>query len=68
MKLKLKLKSNRRGAGFLGVYVTGVCREVTLIYRQAKAQRVPRPPPIRKNAPSGAFFIGVGPPARKSTA
>jgi hypothetical protein len=29
MKIKLKLQSNRKGAGILGVMRTGLCRKVT---------------------------------------
>lgn len=43
MKFKLKLRSNRKGAGILGVMRTGLCREVTDSPWRSKAQREPSP-------------------------
>lgn len=58
MKVKLKLRSNRKGAGILGVVRTGLCREVTNVTREVLGPKRALPRQFCESAPfRGAFLF-----------
>jgi hypothetical protein len=56
MKIKFKLRSNRRGAGILGVMRAGLCREVTGIAVVVLGPKRALPHLPKKRSKTGALF------------
>lgn len=57
MKLKFKLKSNRRGAGFLGVCALDSAGRSRLRFGKLRPKESLSPHQFQKSAPYGAFFL-----------